>query len=194
MKHVASVVSSWSRCACLPRKARTWVAAKWGRPASPRPAGLGILPHGHRPLDSGSDLLLKSVDSCLSCTRARVRLAALGEAGRPPSGSSRPSVAPTLPLNACDCSRVLDHWLILEFLLTCGSFDPYQCLSVHTIKPTFNPRFRGNVLVSLCPWIEDVARCVEVLGRPAWDSPHFCSFLTHVHLKIKNSSKTCGTR
>ena len=73
-----------------------------GRPASPRLAGLGILARGHRPLDSGFDFLLKSVDICLSCTRARARPVGLGEADRLPSSSSRPSIAPTLHLYACD--------------------------------------------------------------------------------------------
>ena len=37
----------------------------WGQPASPRPAGLGIMPSGtDLPLD-GLDSLLESVDSCL---------------------------------------------------------------------------------------------------------------------------------
>ena len=35
----------------------------WGRPASPRPAGLGLLPRGRHLLDNGSDHLLESVDS-----------------------------------------------------------------------------------------------------------------------------------
>jgi len=37
----------------------------WGRPASPRPAGLGMPPRVHRLLDSGSDYLLESVGSWL---------------------------------------------------------------------------------------------------------------------------------
>ena len=73
-----------------------------GRPASPRPAGLGILPPGHRLLDSGSDLLLEAVDSCLGPTRACARPASLGEAGRPPSSSPRPFIAPTLRVDAFD--------------------------------------------------------------------------------------------
>ena len=36
----------------------------WGRPASPRPAGLEIPPRGHRLSDNGSDLLLEMVDGC----------------------------------------------------------------------------------------------------------------------------------
>ena len=35
----------------------------WGRPASPRPAGLGLLPRGHRLSDNGSDHFLESVGS-----------------------------------------------------------------------------------------------------------------------------------
>ena len=62
----------------------------WGQLASPRPAGLGILPRGHRPLDSGFDLLLETVGSCFGSTLASARPAGLGEASRPPSGPSRP--------------------------------------------------------------------------------------------------------
>ena len=35
----------------------------WGRPASPRPAGLGVPPRGHRLLVKCSEHLLESVDS-----------------------------------------------------------------------------------------------------------------------------------
>ena len=44
-------------------------------------------------------------------------------------------------------------------------------LSVHLIKPTCNPRFRGNVSVLLHSWIEDVAHVVEVLGQLALVRP-----------------------
>ena len=37
----------------------------WGRPASPRPAGMGSPPRGRRLSDNGSDPLLESVDSWL---------------------------------------------------------------------------------------------------------------------------------
>ena len=52
-------------------------------------------------------------------------------------------------------------------------------LSVHLIKPTRNPRFRGFVNVSLNSCTEDVAWYVEVSGRPAWMRPvslGFCPF------------------
>ena len=44
-----------------------------GRPASPRPAGLGVLPRGHRPSDSGSDHFLQAVGSwsCVGFAVAR---------------------------------------------------------------------------------------------------------------------------
>ena len=58
----------------------------------PRLAGLGVPPHGHRPLDNGSDLPLEMVDSCVGFTLACARPAGLGEAGPPPSGPSRPLV------------------------------------------------------------------------------------------------------
>ena len=35
----------------------------WGRPASPRPAGLALPPRGRRLSDNGSDHFLESVDS-----------------------------------------------------------------------------------------------------------------------------------
>ena len=35
----------------------------WGRPASPRPAGLALPPRGRRLSDNGSDPSLESVDS-----------------------------------------------------------------------------------------------------------------------------------
>ena len=73
------------------------MAAKWGRPA-----GLGMWPRGHRPLESGSNLLLKEVDSGLRCMGARARPTGLGEAGWPPSGSSQSSVALMLHLYSCD--------------------------------------------------------------------------------------------
>ena len=115
------------------------MASKWCRPASPRLASLGILPRGHRPLDSGSDLVLEAVDSCLALTQGDDRPAGLEEAGQPASGTFQPFVSPMLCLDGYDCSRVVDHYLVLGFVLICGSFDPCQCLSVHLIKPTSNP-------------------------------------------------------
>ena len=65
-----------------------------GRPASPRPAGLGILTRGHRPSDSGSDHSLEAVGSWSRVGFAVARPAGLGEAGRPPSSPSRPLTWP----------------------------------------------------------------------------------------------------
>ena len=67
-----------------------------GRPASPRPAGLGVPPRGRRLSDNGSDPLLESVDSWLRTVVAVARPAGLGEAGRPPSSPSRPLTWPRL--------------------------------------------------------------------------------------------------
>ena len=39
--------------------------------------------------------------------------------------------------------------------------------------------------MSHCPWIEDVALCVGVLGRSAWVFTQFRPFLAHVHLKLQ---------
>ena len=49
----------------------------WGRPASPRPAGLGVPPRGRRLSDNGSDPLLESVDSWLLLTVVTARPAGL---------------------------------------------------------------------------------------------------------------------
>ena len=68
----------------------------WGRPASPRSAGLAMPPRVHRLSDNGSDPLLESVGSWFRLTVAVARPAGLGEAGRPPSGPSRPLVLPML--------------------------------------------------------------------------------------------------
>ena len=45
----------------------------WGRPASPRPAGMGSPPRGRRLSDNGSDPSLESVDNwvCLIAAVAR---------------------------------------------------------------------------------------------------------------------------
>ena len=90
----------------------------WGRPASPRPAVLGIPPRGHRPLDSGSDHFLEVVGSWSCIGFAVARPADLGEAGWPPSGLSCPLTWPRL------CSA-LGHspgkW-VLEILVLLGCF------------------------------------------------------------------------
>ena len=52
----------------------------WGRPASPRPAGLGVSPRGHRLLVKGSDHLLESVVSWFLLTVATARPAGLPRA------------------------------------------------------------------------------------------------------------------
>jgi hypothetical protein len=54
-----------------------------GQPPLGRPAGLGILPRGHRPSDSGSDHSLEAVDSwsrvgCAVARPASLPLAHLG--------------------------------------------------------------------------------------------------------------------
>jgi len=64
---------------------------------------------------------------------------------------------------------------VLELVLSCGSFDSWPNLSVHLIKPTFNPQFRDIVYMSLCLWIEDATVYVEVPGRAAWT---FCPILS----------------
>ena len=89
------------------------------------------------------------------------------QAGRPGFYASQPSVSSTLLLNGWVSSWVVVRRCLLEFFLTCVSFDPWWSLSVHLIKPTSNPRLRGFVLVSHCPWIEEVAMFFGVPGRLA---------------------------
>ena len=66
----------------------------WGRPASPRPAGLELPPRGRRLSDNGSYPFLESVESLVCPIAAVARLTSLGEAGRPPSSPSRPLTWP----------------------------------------------------------------------------------------------------
>ena len=118
----------------------------WDRPAFPRPAGLGLPPRGRRLSDNGSDPFLESVD-CWVCTIAVVaRPASLGEAGRPPSGPSRPLTLPRL------CSALMHSpgkW-VLEILVILGG------------------------LVDLWMDVEDF-RCIKMNQGPTLDSgPHEC--------------------
>ena len=64
----------------------------WDRPASPRPAGLGLPPRGRRLSDNGSDPSLESVDSWVCPIAAVARPASLGEAGRPHMEASQAEV------------------------------------------------------------------------------------------------------
>ena len=77
--------------------------------------------------------------------------------------------------------RAKRSWLVLLV----GPSIHVLGLSVHLIKPTCNPWFRGNVSVSLHSWTEDMAQLVEVLGRPAWVFPSFGSFLVYYLLKAQ---------
>ena len=86
----------------------------WGRQASPRPAGLGILPRGHRPSDSGSNYILEVVDSWSRIGFAVARPASLGEAGRTPSGPSRPLTWPR-PCSAFE--HPLGKWVPAIFVI-----------------------------------------------------------------------------
>jgi len=118
----------------------------WGRPASPRPAGLGLPPRGRRLSDNGSDPFLESVDSWVCPVAAVARAAGLGEAGRPPSGPSRPLTLPRL------CSALMHSpgkW-VLEILVTLGC------------------------VVNL--WMDvEAFRCIQLNQGPTLDSePHEC--------------------
>ena len=112
-----------------------------GRPASPRPAGLGLA-HLGLPFHRHLDPRVHEVHSGLPAQKISVSVAG-------------------------------------------GSLIHVIGLSVHLIKPTCNPWFRGNVSVSLHSWTEDVAQLVEVIGRPAWVFPSFSSFLVYYLLEAK---------
>ena len=58
------------------------------------PAGLGVPPHGRRLSDNGSDHFLEAVGSWFCAGVVVARPAGLGEAGRTPSGPSRPLTWP----------------------------------------------------------------------------------------------------
>ena len=75
-----------------PRRQRLQGAAGW-------PGDVAIWP----PPSPGHLICSLGVsDSCVASTPARARPVSLVEAGRPPSGSPRPSIAPTLRVDACD--------------------------------------------------------------------------------------------
>ena len=137
----------------------------WGQLASPRPAGLGILPRGHRPSDSGSDYILEVVDSWSRISFAVARPASLGEAGRPPSGPSRPLTWPR------PCSALEYHpgkWVSAIFvLLGClvnlwMSVEAFRCFQLNQ-GLTLDLEPLDCVTLSLVRG----ALLVEVPGRPA---------------------------
>ena len=106
----------------------------WGRPASPRPAGLGLPPRGRRLSDNGSDPFLESVDSWVRAGFVVARPAGLGEAGRPPSSPSRPLTLPRF------CSALMHSpgkW-VLEILVTLGCLvnlwmdvEAFRCIQMN---------------------------------------------------------------
>ena len=109
-------------------------------------ASLGMPPRVHHLSDSGSDPLLESVGSWFRLTVAVARQAGLGEAGRPPSGPSRPLVLPGL------CTAFVQSpgkW-VAEVLLILG------CLVVL--------------------WMDvEAFRCIQLNRSPTLDSePHEC--------------------
>ena len=79
-----------------------------------RPTSLGVPPRGHCLSDNGSDLLLESVGSWFYFAVASARLAGLGEAGRPPSGPSRPLTWPR-PCSALEHSP--ENWVPAIFVI-----------------------------------------------------------------------------
>jgi len=110
-----------------------------GRPplgwlVSPRPAGLGFPPCGRRLSDNGSYPFLESVESLVCPIAAVARLTSLGEAGRPPSGPSRPLTLPRF------CSALMHSpgkW-VLEILVTLGCLvnlwmdvEAFRCIQLN---------------------------------------------------------------
>ena len=120
----------------------------WGRPASPRSAGLGMPPRVHRLLDSGSDYLLDSVGSWLRLVVACARPAGVGVAGRPPSGPSWPlglqrlctALVPSPGKWVAEIYLILgclvDLWMDVEVIWSIQlnqsptlDSEPYECVS-----------------------------------------------------------------
>ena len=166
--------------------------------ASPRPTGMGLPPRGHRRSDNGSDHLLESVGSWLRLAVACARTAGLGEAGRPPSGPSRPLV---LPRVRSDLVHSAGKW-VTEFFLILGCFvglwtnvNAFRCIQLNR-GPTLDSephehvslpldRSRGRVLGG--------AR-TAVIGEAA--RPGFLPISAHFWYTCscnQNSSKTYGT-
>ena len=139
----------------------------WGRPASPRPAGLGMPPRVHRLSDSGSDPLLESVGSWLRLAVACARPAGVGEAGRSPSGPSRPLGLPRLctALVPSPGKWVAEIYLILGCLVDLWmDVEAFRCIQLNQ-SPTLDSephecvswpldRSRGRALegASVTPW------------------------------------------
>ena len=112
----------------------------WGRPASPRPAGLGLPPRGHHPSDNGSDHFLEVVGSWFCVGVVVAKPVGLGEAGRPPSGPSRPLTLPRL----CSAFGHFPGKWVLEMLVLLGYFvdlwmdvEAFRCIQLNQ-GPTLN--------------------------------------------------------
>ena len=174
------------------------MASKWGWPASPRPAGLGILPRGHRPSDSGSDHFLEAVGSWSRVGFVVARPAGLGEAGRPPSGPSRPLTWPR-PCSALEHSP--GKW-VLEILVLLGCFvdlwmdvESFRCFQLNQ-----GPTLGSEPLESVTFPLVRSQDCVFGGARPAdlgeAGRPRFLPFFAHFWYTCswnQNSSKTRGT-
>jgi len=155
----------------------------WGRPASPRPAGMGMPPRVHRLSDNGSDPLLELVGSWFCLTVAVVRPAGLGEAGRPPSSPSRPMV---LLMLHCAFVHPPGKWVArLLWSLGClvslwTKVDAFRCIQLNQ-STTLDSGPHECV-----SWPLDRSRGRDLEGaRPAWDFAQFCSILVYLLLKSK---------
>ena len=156
-------------------------------------------PRGHRPWNNGSDLLLETVDSCVGFTLACARPAGLGEAGRSPSGPSRPLVLPMLHSAFVHppgkwVARLL--WSLGYLVSLWTKVDAFRCIQLNQ-SPTLDSEPHECV-----SWPLDRRRGRALEGaRPAGLGeagqlgflPDFAQFL-YTYSCNQNSSKTCGTR
>ena len=170
----------------------------WGRPASPRPAGLGVPPHGRRLSDNGSDPLLESVDSWLRTVVAVARPTSLGEAGWPPSGPSRALTWPRL------CSALIHSpgkW-VLEILVLLDCFvdlwmdvEAFRCIQLNQ-DPTLDSEPHECVTLPLVRSQGHVFRGARAAGLGEAGRPGFLSKFALFWYTCScnhNSSKTGGT-
>jgi len=155
----------------------------WGRPASPRLAGLGMPQRVHRLSDSGSNHLLESVGSWLQLAVACARPAGVGEASRSPSGPSRPLGLPRFctALVPSPGKWVAEVYLILGCLVGLWmDVEAFRCIQLNQ-SPTLDSEPHECV-----SWPLDRSRGRDLEGaRPAWDFAQFCSILVYLLLKSK---------
>ena len=161
----------------------------WGRPASPRPAGMGSPPRGRRLSDNGSDPSLESVDSWVCLIAVVARSAGLGEAGWPPSGPFRPLVFAGLRTAFVQSPG---KW-VAEVLLILGCFvvlwmdvEAFWCIHLNQ-GPTLDSKPLDCVTLPLvrsrgCVFGGARPAGLGEAGRPGF-LPKFAQFLVHLLLQ-----------